>query len=275
MSQKLHLYCITNNVNGKKYIGITKQGAARRFQQHVSDSKRYKTVLHTAIKKYGKDAFSCKVLAEAETYNHLLILEQKEIKKQNTMHPNGYNMTFGGDANWQLVTDDQSKRRALNVSKSLLGKPKSALQCKNISAAKKGKPLSDKNLNGIRRKWSRPVICKETGNLFMNGHEVVSWLNAIGKPKASFSGVVSCCKGKSKTAYGFTWEYADGSTLAFVEKSKCKAVIMDSRDRFESVSLAVDWLKKNGNPKAATSYISKCCKGKFSNAYGHFWEYAK
>lgn len=111
MATSLDLYCIKNIVNGKKYIGITKQGAEHRFRQHVHDAKRYKTVLHRAIKKYGKENFVLDVLYTAENYLELLHLEKKAIQEHGTTHPNGYNMTHGGDANWMLVTPEQMAQR--------------------------------------------------------------------------------------------------------------------------------------------------------------------
>ena len=48
------VYILTNIVNFKVYIGITKQKVSARLGQHKSDSKRgSQCPIHRAIRKYG------------------------------------------------------------------------------------------------------------------------------------------------------------------------------------------------------------------------------
>lgn len=59
--------------------------------------------------------------------------------------------------------------------------------------------------------------------------------------------------------------------------AKSKKVICKKNEfkkEFESVELAVDWLKENGFKKANSSSISQCCNGiKYKSAYGFIWKY--
>lgn len=59
--------------------------------------------------------------------------------------------------------------------------------------------------------------------------------------------------------------------------AKSKKVICKKNDfekEFESVELAVDWLKENGFDKANSSSISQCCNGiRYKSAYGFVWKY--
>ena len=51
------IYKITNNINGKIYIGQTTQSLANRWSQHTKEiSKCFR--MKAAIKKYGKESFS-------------------------------------------------------------------------------------------------------------------------------------------------------------------------------------------------------------------------
>lgn len=277
MPSKFRLYCITNEINDKKYVGITKQGLSKRFSQHATDARRgSNTALARSMRKHGVDKFKISPLGEADSYEHLLRLEKEAIISLNTKSPNGYNLTYGGDANWRLVSEKANKSRYKKISKALKGRVFSPDERRKISAAKKGKPLSDKNLSSIRQRWSRPVVCVEENKVFNNGHEVIDWLISVGFKKAGYSSVVSCCKGKKATAYGYRWKYLDGSTPEFKpKKGKEKEVYSpDIPSRvFGSVTEAKDYMISLGHSKAATSAISKAAKGKISHAYGFRWSY--
>lgn len=276
MEKQFHLYCITNVLNGKKYIGITKRGAKARFRQHICDAKRYTTVLHRAIAKYGSENFALSVLAHANSYDELLHLEKLAISEHGTAHPNGYNMTEGGDANWRLVSKEAMSRRAKKAGDSMRGMSHPPEFGQKISAAKKGKPLSEANLKSIRERWSRPVVCVETGQVFKNGIDVVTWLKSKGFERATSSSVVACCRGNANISYGYKWAYADGSSPEFVPKTdKYKAVRSPDIPGvvFDKVTDAVNYLVCIGKTKAATSAVSKAANGKLAHAYGFRWEY--
>lgn len=273
----LHLYCITNKINGKKYVGITKQGADRRFRQHINDAKRYKTVLHKAIRKYGPESFSLEILCKARSYDELIRMEKETIESLGTMHPNGYNMTYGGDSNWRLVSSEAMKARARKAGDTLLGFKHGKDFGEKVSRAKKGKPLSDSNLESIRKSKSNPVVCIDNGMVFYNGHEAKKWLNSVGFDKASYSTVVAACRGRIKTAYGFRWKYKDSPAPIYQEKRGLKRRVRSidiPGEVFDTVADAVSYIAKTKNPKAASSAISKAASGKLKSAYGFRWEYA-
>ena len=50
------IYIITNDVNGKQYVGKTNRNIDKRFREHISDSKKKrceKRPLYNAMNKYG------------------------------------------------------------------------------------------------------------------------------------------------------------------------------------------------------------------------------
>lgn len=92
------IYVITNNVNGKQYVGKTTTSLQRRFRQHCSDSKRESEnsrPLYRAMNKYGIEHFSIKELEQCSS-EESSVKEIYWIEKLGTYH-NGYNATFGGD----------------------------------------------------------------------------------------------------------------------------------------------------------------------------------
>lgn len=93
------IYCITNIVNGKQYVGKTTITIKKRFKQHISDSKKKRCEnrpLYKAFHKYGIDNFKIDILEEVLDNTQLSNKEQYWIQKLNTYHY-GYNATKGGD----------------------------------------------------------------------------------------------------------------------------------------------------------------------------------
>ena len=113
------IYKITNQVNGKAYIGITVNSLEFRISQHRRDVR---CIMHKAFKKYGIENFDIEVLMDSEEYpllNTLEYLNKSErnfIKVFNTLAPNGYNFRTGGGAGGKC--SEETKRK---ISESLKG----------------------------------------------------------------------------------------------------------------------------------------------------------
>lgn len=84
--------------NAKKYIGITKFSAEKRFAGHFDGAEKGKKLLiNNAIRKYGKENCKVSTLVISDDIEYLKDLEVKAIAAFNTRYPNGYNSTSGGD----------------------------------------------------------------------------------------------------------------------------------------------------------------------------------
>ena len=96
-----HIYKITNTINDKVYIGQT-ENVETRWNYHLrdylrsSDSLRFKSPLYDDMKEYGVDKFTIEELEGVDKDNSY-IKEQFWIKELNTLYPNGYNLTSGGE----------------------------------------------------------------------------------------------------------------------------------------------------------------------------------
>ena len=102
LKQKLSIYSVysfTNNINGKRYIGLTCD-IKRRYTQHKNTKSRA-VVFCLAIKKYGFENFKFEILKENISLQEAKLFEQEQILKLNTMVPFGYNRTKGGDSSIQ------------------------------------------------------------------------------------------------------------------------------------------------------------------------------
>ena len=98
------IYKFTNKITGQSYIGQSKN-LKRRFNTHKNnynkiDRKTGKYVdgsyLHQMMRKYGFDNFSYEILEECAE-SDLLDREIYYIEKFNTISPNGYNLSAGGN----------------------------------------------------------------------------------------------------------------------------------------------------------------------------------
>lgn len=94
------IYKITNQVNGKVYIGQTRQSVESRWNQHKCKARKRSdgnNHFHNAILKYGEDKFTVEVLEECEFSE----LDSREIFyiAQYDSFKNGYNTTYGGGGN--------------------------------------------------------------------------------------------------------------------------------------------------------------------------------
>ena len=95
-----YIYCITNLINSKRYVGKTTNDIHQRFNKHCLDSKRSrceKRPLYDAMNKYGIENFIVEEIEYVEDNNKLEEQEIFWIKELGTFGKNGYNATIGGD----------------------------------------------------------------------------------------------------------------------------------------------------------------------------------
>lgn len=91
------IYKITNQITGKIYVGKTARSLEERYQEHIKLSNKSKHYLHRSIKKYGSEFFSIDLLEEVFNTDTLNEREVFWITQLNTLVPNGYNITRGGN----------------------------------------------------------------------------------------------------------------------------------------------------------------------------------
>ena len=108
------IYKITNQINGKIYIGQTVQPLIKRWQNHLSTSSGC-LALKAAIEKYGRENFKIEEIQSTNTLDELNKAEEYWVDKLNTLAPNGYNLKTGGD------NSIPSKETRLKMSKASKG----------------------------------------------------------------------------------------------------------------------------------------------------------
>lgn len=200
-----YIYKITNQINGKIYIGKTYNSIESRFKEHVRDSKRQrneKRPLYVAINKYGSENFSLELIEETNEPEE----REKFWIEYFQSYKNGYNATTGGDgrpyADYDLIFSlYKNENKSYREIKELTGYDsktiRTALELHNISK-------QDRKQMG-NQKISHPVakLDKTTEEIL----EIYSSVIEAEKANNIQQHIGQVCKGKRKTAGGYKWKY--------------------------------------------------------------------
>jgi group I intron endonuclease len=93
-------YLVTNQTNGKKYVGISssQRRMKARWASHKNPNSRV-SLLRNAIRKHGAENFTFEMIACAQSWADLCVLEQILIAQHGSFvgGRNGYNATKGGE----------------------------------------------------------------------------------------------------------------------------------------------------------------------------------
>ena len=163
-----NIYVMTNSVNKKVYVGQTIRELIPYFRTDFTraiknNEKDRKPKLYNAMRKYGEDAFTIKVLAKTPDKMYADKLEQffiKILKSQD--RSKGYNVASGGGGSFgykRSITERERELRRQNglkrkhtqeekdkIRQAHLGKPKS-----EAHKAKLKGPKSEAHKAAMRR----------------------------------------------------------------------------------------------------------------------------
>ena len=209
-----YIYVITNNINGKQYVGKTTDTIEKRFQEHLNEyhkTRSNKRPLYAAMNKYGKEHFYTKELEKCDL-DQLDAREQYWINALNTFHF-GYNATQGGDGsqlyNYESFIQDYNEGLTIEeisfIHKCDVGTIRKVLVNNNI----------DTKANANKRNTNIPVIQLDANDIvlreFSSSHEAARWIQEHNfTTDKSFKSVgahiLQVAKGKRTKAYGFKWK---------------------------------------------------------------------
>jgi group I intron endonuclease len=135
------VYCATNRVNGKVYVGKTGQSLHRRFNNHLNYSRRGgKTHFCFALQKYGLESFEIRELATGANKNGADCLEKMWVAAlQANNRCFGYNGTSGGDGCPGYVPTPEHRAKIGAKARGRKLKPLTEAQKANISLKLRGR----------------------------------------------------------------------------------------------------------------------------------------
>jgi group I intron endonuclease len=149
------IYKIVNNINGKIYVGQTRQLLQKRVSDHVSKNE---TPIDRALNKYGINNFTITIIDDAPSRDVLNEKEQYWIRELNCMAPNGYNLTAGGEG--LLYPTEETRRK---IGEKSRGRKWSDASREKLSSSKKGMTyhMTEKGVDNIRKATKEQTWTKE------------------------------------------------------------------------------------------------------------------
>lgn len=155
------VYVFTNNINGKRYVGVTSQFNMR-VKQHMKPSNNLPFA--NALQKYGMDLFTVEHIP-CPTIEEAYELEELMVGKEEVNSNMYYNLIEGGSGG-----TSPSLETRLKISKSLLGSKghKWTKESRDkLSNSIKGIPKSEETKEKLRESNSKQYTFKAP-----EGHEV-------------------------------------------------------------------------------------------------------
>lgn len=285
------IYKHTNKINGKVYIGQTKQSPTSRWKNGLGYSDKHNSVFSRAIKKYGWNNFDHEIIEEnISSQEQANLREIFWIKHFNSYigfdNTNGYNMTLGGDSGEHLgYPVYQIDKKTLEIVKEFASTSEASRSFGNgegnashIRNCCDGKKPSCKGyfwcyVKNYSISW-KPKDNKLVSSVYQidDDLEIIRKFDSITDAvKNGFSGgsIVQCCQRKTRRANGFYWCYCDDynnswkpTETKFLMNEKIYCI--ELKKVFKNSAEAAKEMKLNRGS------ILKCCSHRELNAVNGF-----
>lgn len=112
-----YLYAITRIATGQKYVGLTVKPRVR-WWTHCWSAGRSPQLIHKAIAKHGRDAFSFDVIACSKDWRSGVVIEQQLIAQMEShVSLGGYNLTLGGEGPLGRICSAKTKEKISSANR--------------------------------------------------------------------------------------------------------------------------------------------------------------
>lgn len=150
------IYSITNRINGKKYIGYSKNIDSRWYnhKNYLKRNVHHSIKLQNAWNKYGEENFIFDILVEIDDINGIEVLEKEFIEKYDSFR-NGYNGSQGGESLPGYTLSEETKKK---LSERFKGRKISEEQKEQIRITLTGRKHSE----STKKKISEMLKGKQT-----------------------------------------------------------------------------------------------------------------
>jgi group I intron endonuclease len=148
----MHVYCITNNINDKVYVGQHSKDDLEAYLayniRHALANSGNKTYLYRAIRKYSGDAFTIQSLISPIDKESMDWWEIFFIQTLGTQNPNiGYNITSGGGGRLGIKRPHTDAEKE-HMSEVMMGRK--VTWAHKISVAQKGRTFTPEHIIALK-----------------------------------------------------------------------------------------------------------------------------
>ena len=272
-----YIYKITNHINGKVYIGQTRNLIEYRWQHHLykgrnPDKPDTDYPLYRAMRKYGLENFS--ILQVEEIDNELL--DEREcywIQQENSLTPNGYNCDLGGKGVSRYNYDEILKYYFTEANENA-SETARKFGC-SLQTILKILEANDFSAKGHKQKIYQ-ISLRDDSII----KEFNSLIEAEKELNISHTQLWSALNHQAKSAGGYAWckveDYKNFKLEEHIDTKKKSVICLENQIEFDSIKLAAEWIKENnyssGKLTGIISNISRACKNQIK-AYKFSWSY--
>lgn len=282
------IYQIVNNINGKGYIGQSRN-IEKRWLAHKESKEDYP--LYKAFRKYGVENFTFQILEECSTED----LNEKEKFYIKTEHSE-YNQTEGGD--YQTVPQKLGNEVWKEIQLILLKDKEGKISHKDLAEKYGVHKDTIRDIN-VGRTWydsnlTYPLHYSKFDPSNPTARDKVSKCPKCGKPKSKKSKVCRNCynkpfiekrqkKEEDKKQKQLKKQLEkekrekkkqEKNRLKYQQIDKDGKVINEFKSTVDAARcLIANNLASDKNEAGIRSHISEACKGKRKTAYGYKWVY--
>ncbi len=281
----MYIYCTTNNVNNKIYVGKCKRTPDKSVDYFGSG-----IALKHAINKYGRDKFSKKILEDRLSFDNINDREKFWIKELES-RDKGYNLTDGGDGVTNPTQESRDKRSSRmklifgenhphygmirsqesrdNISLSLMDRDLSEEHKSNVSKNTLGIKKTDKT----KSKMSKSKLGKKINSykaidqINMESNQIIKTFESVSEIYREYKDITSYrlhkCLETEMEYKGYKWKYSlrvksDDIKVQQIHK-KTKEVI----NTFDSINEAIE--------NTGIKWIGHCISGFTKSSGGFIW----
>lgn len=285
------IYLITNNINGKYYVGQSID-IQTRWYNHKKDcfnpnASSYKTYFYQALRKYGVENFSFDIIEECKEEE----LNEKEIYWIKVLNANkheiGYNTTDGGDGvrgywdkpvyQYDLQGNFIAEYKSISDAKRQTGITTIACCCIGITKSGGGYLWSYVKHKKLPE-YKQNHFTVEVHQYSLDGTYLQSFSSII--EAAVISGVrpgniVSCISKSTQIRAGnYMWTRTKTTKLPPYKRNGRKSFPVFQKDKEGNIVAQYESANEAGRKTGINSgNICRCCNGKCHMAGGYKWEY--
>lgn len=262
------IYKITNQINGKSYIGKSIH-IQQRWREHLYNNSKC-SLLKYALQKYGINNFKFEVIEEC-SQEELTEREIYWIQYYNTFN-DGYNLTLGGEGvvkyNMDAVYEDYNFTQSIKQTAKNFKCHENTVR--NI--------LREYGVDKTELQLAKPIECLDPRTLKVI-KKFSSIQEAADEMKVQRNAIRLALIGEHKSSAGYYWRYIGDNTQFEIDKTikpwkvkvqKINYYTDEVIEEFESISDAAESVGKDR--KNGGSSISSVCNGKRKSAFGYKWK---